>query len=103
MAKKKSCAPVRLGDLVESLPAETRICLFLEDLRAGWREELLTGDEDVDERTSVLTKFADAIIRSVVKAGKALQVIYLDDRKTKEFADRMKNIDSGEQISFLSL
>lgn len=99
----KSAAPVRLSDLVRELPPETRFCLFMEDIKGGWRKELLTGDEDAAEQKSVLAEFANAIIRTVVKAGKTLRVVYLDDRKTTELAGRMKDIDYGEQISMLPL
>lgn len=98
---KTNFHPQVLSDLVTELPAEARIFLYMENLRTGSRQELLTGDESERKKRSVLQKFGNAVVSSVVKAGKAMRIIYLDEQRTETFAARLETLDYGEQLQLL--
>ena len=95
--REKYGVPLRLCDL--ELPADARLLVFMENLQTGHRRELLNSEASPKSKAEVLMKFANAVVSSVVKAGKALRIIYLDEKRTAALSSQLAKQTDGTQMS----
>lgn len=89
--------PLLLRDV--DLPADARLLVFMENMKTGHRRELLNGEDTAAEKAKVLKEFANAVVSSVVRAGKALRIIYLDENRTDALSVRLAEQPDGQQMS----
>lgn len=95
---KKTAQPLRLCDFVEELSSETKVFLYMENVKQGSRKKLLDSEASDAQKRNIFAQFANAVIGSVVKAGEALRIIYLDENRTEAMNARLAALDSGEQL-----
>ncbi len=95
---KRAETPLRLCDIVEELPHDTKMFLYMENLKQGSRQKLLDTEASDEQRSGILKQFANAVVTSVVRAGEALRIIYLDETRTETLASQMASLNSGEQM-----
>lgn len=88
---------LRLDEI--DLPLDARVLLYMENRKSDKRKTILTGEESETTRNSKLKDFAAAIVSSVVKCGKDMRIVYLDEARTAAYTRQLAQTETGEQLT----